>query len=241
MLAAVGIFTLLVGGAVRLRRSRDPATLHFFWLCVAFFGLFTFSFSGRQLVVPFDWPDFRLSRWETATGRPLPELASRGLVTSLAAGADGRLLVAGNYNSVSFWDVETGEELQRLEGHFGNLQAVAILPDGKTAVTTSALDRRPSAREGPGRRSEAVGHPGLNGEDPGVHHPSPPPGHRRVAPSLWQVDVAARFKAPTRRSASIRSSTPCAAWTTTAGRAACGRARTPRPAARATRVMGTCV
>src|SRR4030095_10810239 len=32
---------------VRLRRPRDPATLHFFWLCVAFFGVFTFSFSGR--------------------------------------------------------------------------------------------------------------------------------------------------------------------------------------------------
>ena len=29
---AVGTFTLLVGGAVRLRRPRDPATLHFLWL-----------------------------------------------------------------------------------------------------------------------------------------------------------------------------------------------------------------
>ena len=47
LLALVGIFTLLVGGAVRLRRPRDPATLHFFWLSVAFFGVFTFSFSGR--------------------------------------------------------------------------------------------------------------------------------------------------------------------------------------------------
>ena len=47
LLAAVGIFTLLIGGAVRLRRPRDPATLHFFWLSVAFFGVFTFSFSGR--------------------------------------------------------------------------------------------------------------------------------------------------------------------------------------------------
>ncbi len=42
LLASIGIFTLLVGGAVRLRRPRDPATLHFFWLSVAFFGLFTF-------------------------------------------------------------------------------------------------------------------------------------------------------------------------------------------------------
>jgi PAS domain S-box-containing protein len=59
VLAAVGIFTLLVGGAVRLRRPRDPATLHFFWLSVAFFGLFTFSFSGRldRLDWIFFWAD----------------------------------------------------------------------------------------------------------------------------------------------------------------------------------------
>jgi hypothetical protein len=59
VLAAVGIFTLLVGGAVRLRRPRDPATLHFFWLAVAFFGVFTFSFSGRldRLDWIFYWAD----------------------------------------------------------------------------------------------------------------------------------------------------------------------------------------
>ena len=37
VLAAVGIFTLLVGAAVRARRPTDQATLHFFWLSVAFF------------------------------------------------------------------------------------------------------------------------------------------------------------------------------------------------------------
>ena len=47
VLAGVGIFTLLVGAAVRARRPTDQATLHFFWLSVAFFGVFTFSFSGR--------------------------------------------------------------------------------------------------------------------------------------------------------------------------------------------------
>ena len=47
VLAAVGIFTLLVGAAVRTRRPFDQATLHFFWICVAFFGTFTFSFTGR--------------------------------------------------------------------------------------------------------------------------------------------------------------------------------------------------
>jgi two-component system NtrC family sensor kinase len=53
VLAAVGLFTLLVGAWVRVRRPRDQATLHFFWLCVAFFGAFTFSFSG-----PFDRLDW---------------------------------------------------------------------------------------------------------------------------------------------------------------------------------------
>ncbi|MGE0040354.1 MAG: ATP-binding protein [Vicinamibacterales bacterium] len=47
VLAAVGIFTLLIGAAVRARRPFDQATLHFFWLSVAFFGVLTFSFSGR--------------------------------------------------------------------------------------------------------------------------------------------------------------------------------------------------
>ena len=57
--AAVGIFTLIVGAAVRLRRPSDQATLHFFWLCLAFFGTFTFSFNGRldRLDWVFYWGD----------------------------------------------------------------------------------------------------------------------------------------------------------------------------------------
>jgi PAS domain S-box-containing protein len=46
-LAAVGIFSLLVGASVRLRRPEHQATLHFFWLTVAFFGVMAFSFSGK--------------------------------------------------------------------------------------------------------------------------------------------------------------------------------------------------
>jgi two-component system NtrC family sensor kinase len=47
VLAGVGIFTLLVGASVRVRRPENQATLHFFWLTVAFFGVMAFSFSGR--------------------------------------------------------------------------------------------------------------------------------------------------------------------------------------------------
>jgi two-component system, NtrC family, sensor kinase len=46
-LASVGLFTLFVGTAVRLRRPENQATLHFFWLSVAFFGVLTFSYAGK--------------------------------------------------------------------------------------------------------------------------------------------------------------------------------------------------
>jgi hypothetical protein len=59
VLAAIGMFTLLVGASVRLRRPSDQATLHFFWLCLSFFGMFTFSHSGRfdRLDWFFYWAD----------------------------------------------------------------------------------------------------------------------------------------------------------------------------------------
>jgi two-component system, NtrC family, sensor kinase len=59
ILAAVGIFTLLVGAWVRLGRPSDQASLHFLWLCTAFFGVFAFSFSGRldRLDWIFYWGD----------------------------------------------------------------------------------------------------------------------------------------------------------------------------------------
>jgi two-component system NtrC family sensor kinase len=58
-LACVGIFTLFVGAVVRLRRPENQATLHFFWLSVAFFGMLAFSFSGRldRLDWVFYWGD----------------------------------------------------------------------------------------------------------------------------------------------------------------------------------------
>jgi two-component system NtrC family sensor kinase len=52
ILAGIGVFTLLVGAVVRLRRPNDPATLHFFWMCLAFYGTLTFSYSRLDRL---DW------------------------------------------------------------------------------------------------------------------------------------------------------------------------------------------
>ena len=59
VLVGIGVFTLLVGASVRLRRPGNQATLHFFWLSVSFFGMFAFSFSGRldRLDWVFYWAD----------------------------------------------------------------------------------------------------------------------------------------------------------------------------------------
>ena len=64
-LAAVGIFSLLIGAAVRVQRPDHQATLHFFWLSIAFFGMLAFSFTGRLDVL--DWVFY----WGDITARLL--------------------------------------------------------------------------------------------------------------------------------------------------------------------------
>lgn len=56
LLATIGILTLLIGAAVRLHGRGHQAVVHFFWLTVALFSVFTFSFSGRLDTL--DWVFF---------------------------------------------------------------------------------------------------------------------------------------------------------------------------------------
>ena len=64
-LAAVGVFSLLVGASVRLRRPDHQATLHFFWLTVAFFGVMAFKYTGKFDTL--DWTFY----WGNLTARVL--------------------------------------------------------------------------------------------------------------------------------------------------------------------------
>ncbi len=142
VLAAVGIFTLLVGAAVRTRRPFDQATLHFFWLTVAFFGTFTFSFTGRFDRVDwfFYWADnvaitllpplflhftlvfperphshgytARLAQWAPAIYLPAAVLMSTRVLALLRAGVDPEYFV----RLIGFID---GLELVHLTGYLG--------------------------------------------------------------------------------------------------------------------------
>ena len=51
---------------------------------------------------------------------------------------DGQKLLAGYENgAVVLWDVESGEEIHRLEGHTDSISAVAFSPDGLTAISAA--------------------------------------------------------------------------------------------------------
>ena len=131
VLAAVGLFTLLVGASVRLRRPLDQATLHFFWLCVAFFGAFTFSFNGPfdRLDWVFYWGDavaqallpplllhFTLVFPQRPSGarRPSPALVALMYLPAVVLGAARVIALSrGPANSASFSTVI--DALDRLE------------------------------------------------------------------------------------------------------------------------------
>jgi hypothetical protein len=154
--AAIGIFTLLVGASVRLRRPNDPATLHFFWLCLAFFGTLTFSFSRLdRLDWYFYWADVvatlllaplflhftlvfpdRPSAWIRGRGRRLVTLlyAAAGVLFVANVIAVGRL----SENALVYSRVLT--LLDQLEPLYLSGFMIAGL-----AVLTSAMDRVRSA------------------------------------------------------------------------------------------------
>ncbi|MBI1918524.1 MAG: WD40 repeat domain-containing protein, partial [Planctomycetes bacterium] len=60
--------------------------------------------------------------------------AGRG-VLAVAFGAEGKRLAAAADRTVKVWDAETGKELLSLEGHEGELRALAFSVDGKLLAT----------------------------------------------------------------------------------------------------------
>ena len=127
VLVAIGMFTLLVGASVRLRRPGNQATLHFFWLCVAFFGMFAFSFSGR--LDRLDWVFFWADAISTLVLAPMfvhfalvfPERAPGWVRDRL-----GRLLLPMVYAPAVV---------------LGLALAVALAGDAGSAVFTTAVER----------------------------------------------------------------------------------------------------
>jgi WD40 repeat protein len=75
--------------------------------------------------------------WEAATGRLLHRVESDGIVTSLAFAQDGTTCLAGTSSRHStLIDPAAGKPLRQLESRvLGQVLAVGITPDGKTAIS----------------------------------------------------------------------------------------------------------
>ena len=57
---------------------------------------------------------------------------------SVCFSPDGKQVLTGSWDkTVRLWDVESGKELRRLEGHSDKVDSVCFSPDGKQLLTGS--------------------------------------------------------------------------------------------------------
>jgi WD40 repeat protein len=92
---------------------------------------------GKQLLSWYS-SDRNLYFWDVATGKLVRKLAGPGAgPVTVAVSADSkRCLAGGNDNVIHLYDLETGKELDKLQGHGDKCQGV-FSPDGKTVLSYS--------------------------------------------------------------------------------------------------------
>jgi WD40 repeat protein len=95
----------------------------------------SFSSSGELLASASLDHDVRV--WDIATGEQVQLVQHNTAVHDAQFSPDGRWLVTAA-NRGGLWDVQTGSNVARLQGHDGTLTAAAFAPDGVTIVTGGA-------------------------------------------------------------------------------------------------------
>ncbi|KAI9205965.1 WD40-repeat-containing domain protein [Polychytrium aggregatum] len=97
--------------------------------------------------------DYNIRVWDSETGRCTVEMSvandktlgpgykDLGVTSIAMSPLDSRCVVSGSLDRmVRIWDIQTGQMLERFEGHSDSVYAVAFSPDGRSVVS-GALDR----------------------------------------------------------------------------------------------------
>jgi RNA polymerase sigma factor (sigma-70 family) len=131
----------------------------------------TYSQDGKFVAAAIDGKTIDLIDAETAT--VVRSFAHPNAVYAAAFSPDGKLLAAGGYDSpkyfIRLWDVATGKEIRKFNGHTGGVRSLAFTPDGATLasggddgrlrlwdVTTGKEQRNVKVADGKRVRSVAV-------------------------------------------------------------------------------------
>jgi WD40 repeat protein len=111
----------------------------------------SFSPDGRYAVTASRLStDSEFKVWDTTTGRLVREFKDHSIDKHVVMmwvyrwnlwpviSPDNRYLAAGSWgHTARLWDITTGEEVSRLTGHMGEIQALSFTPDARFLVTAS--------------------------------------------------------------------------------------------------------
>lgn len=97
-------------------------------------GLALSADGGQALTGSFD---NSVGLWDLGGGAPIWLEGHRAAVKTVIFAGEGRIASGGDDFAIQVWDRATGQTLHRLEGHQGQVAALAVSPDGRELVSAS--------------------------------------------------------------------------------------------------------
>jgi WD40 repeat protein len=90
---------------------------------------------GREVISVGD--DRRLRIWNVRSGKLLTEILGDLTGCVVATLPDERYVLLGSEDTIQLWDLHTGAQLRRLEGHTNWVRSLSVLPGGKQVLSSS--------------------------------------------------------------------------------------------------------
>jgi WD40 repeat protein len=166
-----------------------------------------------------DEPDLRSFEWFYLWGRGQQQrhdlFGHAGLVTSVAATADGKTIASGSLDgTVKLWDGASGQILATLLGHKGPVHGVAFSPDGKMLVSAGADKTVQLWNVAPGKEYEVMQKPAktLEGHTEAVLAVAFSSDNRTIASGsadktviLWNVTAGEKQELPKEHKGAVQA------------------------------------